>query len=804
MTGSIYQDFTIIIEKQGTGYFAKAYTEGAEVVQPFRIPFTPEQGELLLLKMGTGQQGRWRGASDAPSLLAAKEFGGKLFDALFKENIRDLFRDGQGKNRFIRLRLSFNRAPELSILPWEFLYDRTYSRFLALSIESPILRYLEHPEPIEPLLINSTLKMLVVISEPKDLPHLEADLEWKNLSNTLLQLIENNLIQIERLYPPTLSNLQAKLRKNDYNILHFIGHGQFDMERQDGFLFLENHLNHSVRISGQDLGIILRDYRHFLRLVFLNVCEGGKTARNDPFAGVATSILQQGIAAVVAIQSAVLDKVALDFSREFYSFFTTDTPIETCITEARKAMFTYTLGVEWGLPVIYSRVSKGDLFTLNISTAKTTPSVFPIKEPPKSEDTLYSEWDDYFDDESFDELFSYDEGQLYQSNTDKVPKSLPQLIPITNKLSELEGANHTPRLNPNSLPSSPNRINFIALLITSMIIGVSLIVFFLQEPIATFMRSYLSVKIIESNIIDQSILKTPTREPYQSPSKEEMIVWLKGVMEREIPPIQARRSLKNKSIIQHESDWIIQDLTGDGIDDWVVPVPSYSVTNMFYEIYIANPQLKEVWYFQIPILIGYNDNLQQEVMDISGDGVNDLLYRFPTGTLSERGYDWFFVSWSAEDSSYTYKMRDPKCTAFLKLLGANIAFNERYYAQAQAQYETVLDPCETDEPLTTGWSGWEGEEIAIQKIARARVILILLLLNKLNEVDITYNQFMVDFTPNDPYVSPLGEMINTYKSTNDIGQACESFRNHAPEDVIAPLDLLRGHLSMRTFCPFFP
>ena len=47
----------------------------------------------------------------------------------------------------LRLRLRIN-PPELAALPWEFLYSPERRLFLAASVETPLSRYLNLPEPV--------------------------------------------------------------------------------------------------------------------------------------------------------------------------------------------------------------------------------------------------------------------------------------------------------------------------------------------------------------------------------------------------------------------------------------------------------------------------------------------------------------------------------------------------------------------------------------------------------------------------------------------------------------------------------
>ena len=71
--------------------------------------------------------------------------------------------------------------------------------------------------------------------------------------------------------------------------------------------------------------MILRDFSS-LRLAILNACEGARTSRSDPFAGVAGSLVQRDIPAVVAMQFEISDEAAIVFAGEFYEQLAAGSP----------------------------------------------------------------------------------------------------------------------------------------------------------------------------------------------------------------------------------------------------------------------------------------------------------------------------------------------------------------------------------------------------------------------------------------------------------------------------------------------
>ena len=125
---------------------------------------------------------------DSPEMKIAKTFGAKLFDSVFGSEIRACFRSSSEeagrRDVGLRLRLRLD-TPELADLPGNTFTIQTLNRFLALSVHTPLVRYLELPEHIKPLTVEPPLRMLVMISNPSDYSELDVEQEWTILNGTL-------------------------------------------------------------------------------------------------------------------------------------------------------------------------------------------------------------------------------------------------------------------------------------------------------------------------------------------------------------------------------------------------------------------------------------------------------------------------------------------------------------------------------------------------------------------------------------------------------------------------------------------
>ena len=365
-----YLDLDLLIEKEDEGYRARVIgSPGGQASSEFRPPFSQLELENFLLKVGMSLTDIRRNTRriDSSDMAEIKSFGGRLFRALFDEQLQPtLVRsldEARRRQAGLRLRLRLSDAPELADFPWEYLYDTGANRFLNLSVETPLVRYLELPEPGRPLTVQPPLKILVMISAPSDVAPLDVDVEWNRITSAVADLAARGLVTVERLETATMAALQQTLRRGEYHILHYVGHGGYDERSQDGVLVLEGMDGRRRPVSGQDLGTLLHDHRS-LRLVILNSCEGARSSPTDPFAGAAQSLVQQGIPAVIAMQFEITDDAAITLSHEFYSALADGYAVDTALGEARKAIFAGGNEVEWGTPVLYMRSTSGRLFKM--------------------------------------------------------------------------------------------------------------------------------------------------------------------------------------------------------------------------------------------------------------------------------------------------------------------------------------------------------------------------------------------------------------------------------------------------------
>ena len=384
-----YRDFDLLIERAAQGYRAQVLNSPAgQATADFVLPFSDLELENFLLRLGRPVRTVRR--LESTEMSTAKSFGEALFNAVFSGDVRACLRssvdEAKRDNAGIRVRLRL-ADPALADLPWEFLYVKSVNRFLALSVQTPLIRYMDLPEVVQPIAVTPPIRVLVMISSPTDYPPLDVEAEWQRLNEALGDLIKAGTLLLERMEEATLAALQRRLRRSQYHIFHFIGHGEFDQTLQEGVLLLEREKQRGHRVGSQYLGMLLHDHES-LRIAVLNACEGARTSKQDPFAGSAQTLVQQGIPAVIAMQFEIADDVAQTFAHELYGALADSYPIDAAVTEARKAIFAMGREVEWATPVLYLRAPDGRIFDVDRSAAVTPAATVaqpgPEAAPPPS------------------------------------------------------------------------------------------------------------------------------------------------------------------------------------------------------------------------------------------------------------------------------------------------------------------------------------------------------------------------------------------------------------------------------------
>jgi CHAT domain/zinc-ribbon domain len=384
MSGMTYLDFDLAIERESQRYTAKVIRSPCgEGESLFDAPLS----EVELRDFGNEvvrTRQTVRGLNTA-NVARIKEYGARLYNSVFSGEVQDCLLASLREVRSrpdtgLRIRLRLNGAPELSHLPWEYLYRSNRNSFLGLGIATPIVRYLDLPDSPRPLKVHSPLRILVMIASPPEYPPLDTEAEWTQLKTAVAELEQRGVVEVHRLHAPTLNELRWQLRADEYHVFHFIGHGGLDVASQQGVLVLEDKEGNPIKASAERLGVVLHE-EPTLRLAVLNSCEGGRAGASDIFSGVAQTLIQQDVPAVVAMQFEISDAAAVTFARDFYRALAFGDPVDAAVSQARQAIYAEN-ELEWGTPVLYMRAADGQLFSVDTSER---PALKPKAAAPAAE-----------------------------------------------------------------------------------------------------------------------------------------------------------------------------------------------------------------------------------------------------------------------------------------------------------------------------------------------------------------------------------------------------------------------------------
>ena len=364
--GDRYVDFDVVISRDDAGYSLRVPShpgpDGQPLTAAFSLPFSATELASFMVAVGPPRVTSRRLVPVSERVGDVRELGQRLGDALLGGTVGTTFisevEAAQKAGADVRLRLDLEGAPDLQPVPWEYLYSSTLGRFLTLSNQPPIVRQVKAFGVPAPVIVTPPLRVLVMISSPSGVPELAVDRERQLLEATTKDLVDAGLLELVILDDATLPALQRALL-DPLHVFHFIGHGGFDRELDQGVLVLEKEDGTAHRVTGDRLGTLLHDARD-LQLAVLNACEGARSSGRDAFSGVGQALVRQGLPAVVAMQTEISDRAALVFSHELYSYLTRGLGIDTAICEVRKAMATSDEASEWGTAVLLRSTGSSD------------------------------------------------------------------------------------------------------------------------------------------------------------------------------------------------------------------------------------------------------------------------------------------------------------------------------------------------------------------------------------------------------------------------------------------------------------
>jgi UDP-2,3-diacylglucosamine pyrophosphatase LpxH len=283
--------------------------------------------------------------------LSDNRLGGKLFDRVFAGDVLLKYNrckdSAQDHHQRLLIQLAV-LADDLSDVPWEYFYD---GRSFLLQSNQNIVRVINGLS-LKATPLRKVKRLLLAVANPNDPRYTVFD------ANTHVRKLKQIFAAIEveaKIVPrATRERLEDELLHNSYDALYFLGHGRF-IPTEEGQLILEGKKRSADPLDAHNLASWLRDPPpdKQIQFVYLNSCSTAKTGRLNQFAGVAQRLLLDGdVASVVAMQTDVSQKAALEIAQGFFAELSRGKSPEYALTVARDSAKD---SHSWGVPVIYSR-----------------------------------------------------------------------------------------------------------------------------------------------------------------------------------------------------------------------------------------------------------------------------------------------------------------------------------------------------------------------------------------------------------------------------------------------------------------
>lgn len=298
------------------------------------------------------------------------EDGRYLFSQLLSDpSIKDAWRVAQGEAikeklaRRLRVRIGHDVA-ELNVIPWELLHDG--NMFLSANSNTPFSRYLPVAKPWGHPLISKPIRVLGVISNPRDtynrykISRLDVDLE-KYILATAFKDLDQSGVRLEFLPAPVTMDNLSKMLRHGYHIVHFVAHGRFVRHRNSSEIYMEDADGECMPISDEMLAQLFANIDIQPHLVYLSVCQSASHSSREAFVGMGPKLVQSGIPAVIGMRDRVQISTARKITQIFYRRLTAHGIVDQALNETRASLLVSDPEAIQ-TPILFMRLQTGQLW----------------------------------------------------------------------------------------------------------------------------------------------------------------------------------------------------------------------------------------------------------------------------------------------------------------------------------------------------------------------------------------------------------------------------------------------------------
>lgn len=323
-----------------------------------------------------------------------RQLGHLLFQILFDKSLRVPFLTGYNRvrnqpNAVLRLELDINEnvLPDLAALPWEFLCvpanEITGELWLSTDPNVVLSRRSERWQvlPRRELAHDEPIRIAVLVANASDTP---GPIHYEALWQQVEQLAQTapHLFAVKLETQPTKEKVDTLLETFKPHIFHFIGYGRSHQEPgQDNQPSAQIAVLHE---SGQAKWISATQFstlfaRHWPTVVLFHDAAAADGPAIPIFPMLAAQAMHHHIAVAVALQYPLGSEPAHRFCCEFYRRLGKNEPVDKSVQEGRIFIADWNETRDFASPLLYMRVSEGQLFARQAAPPIATPV------PPDSE-----------------------------------------------------------------------------------------------------------------------------------------------------------------------------------------------------------------------------------------------------------------------------------------------------------------------------------------------------------------------------------------------------------------------------------
>ncbi|MEZ4932086.1 MAG: CHAT domain-containing protein [Saprospiraceae bacterium] len=296
-----------------------------------------QQKELTDLAAQFNQELEDRNTPPFPKATTLRELKEKLKAALFaQEGFAALWQQAQTHAGFLCLS---HEETAVRNLPWQIATEEQPLLAVAKSFKKSL-------PPHRPS-VGFPLKVLIMVASPEGVTRLAYEDEELQLLQAFSPLMAQGLAQVHFTDDGSLGNLEEKLEENKYHILHFTGHGSYRDGK--GTLALEDPVSGKLKeaSAGEFNQVLARVGRkgHRPVLVVLSACQTAQGVAAGDLSGVADTLMQGGMPAVIAMSASILDNCASHFAATLYTQLSGEFNLSDAFQDARLAVKNFEIQI---------------------------------------------------------------------------------------------------------------------------------------------------------------------------------------------------------------------------------------------------------------------------------------------------------------------------------------------------------------------------------------------------------------------------------------------------------------------------